>query len=132
MGFFNSIFNKIGHGLSSIGHTVGHGLTSIVKPIYSHVISPVYKSVIKPAYTKVISPVVGRTVASVGRISGKALSTGEQIVNNGLDFSQRFQKQGQGIALTAESGVGSLVKMLSNPAVMVIGGIAGLIIVSKI
>jgi hypothetical protein len=128
MGFFNSIFNKIGHGLSSIGHTVGHGLTSIVKPIYSHVISPVYKSVIKPAYTKVISPVV----ASVGRISGKALSTGEQIVNNGLDFSQRFQKQGQGIALTAESGVGSLVKMLSNPAVMVIGGIAGLIIVSKI
>jgi hypothetical protein len=128
MGFFNSIFNKIGHGLSSIGHTVGHGLTSIVKPIYSHVISPVYKSVIKPAYTKVISPVVG----AVGRISGKALSTGEQIVNNGLDFSQRFQKQGQGIALTAESGVGSLVKMLSNPAVMVIGGIAGLIIVSKI
>lgn len=128
MGFFNSIFNKIGHGLSSIGHTVGHGLTSIVKPIYSHVISPVYKSVIKPAYTKVISPVIG----AVGRISGKALSTGEQIVNNGLDFSQRFQKQGQGIALTAESGVGSLVKMLSNPAVMVIGGIAGLIIVSKI
>lgn len=128
MGFFNSIFNKIGHGLSSIGHTVGHGLTSIVKPIYSHVISPVYKSVIKPAYTKVISPVVG----AVGRISGKALSTGEQIVNNGLDFSQRFQKQGQGIALNAESGVGSLVKMLSNPAVMVIGGIAGLIIVSKI
>lgn len=128
MGFFNSIFNKIGHGLSSIGHTVGHGLTSIVKPIYSHVISPVYKSVIKPAYTKLISPVVG----AVGRISGKALSTGEQIVNNGLDFSQRFQKQGQGIALTAESGVGSLVKMLSNPAVMVIGGIAGLIIVSKI
>jgi hypothetical protein len=128
MGFFNSIFNKIGHGLSSIGHTVGHGLTSIVKPIYSHVISPVYKSVIKPAYSKVISPVVG----AVGRISGKALSTGEQIVNNGLDFSQRFQKQGQGIALTAESGVGSLVKMLSNPAVMVIGGIAGLIIVSKI
>jgi hypothetical protein len=128
MGFFNSIFNKIGHGLSSIGHTVGHGLTSIVKPIYSHVISPVYKSVIKPAYSKVISPVVG----AVGRISGKALSTGEQIVNNGLDFSQRFQKQGQGIALNAESGVGSLVKMLSNPAVMVIGGIAGLIIVSKI
>jgi hypothetical protein len=128
MGFFNSIFNKIGHGLSSIGHTVGHGLTSIVKPIYSHVISPVYKSVIKPAYTKLISPVVG----AVGRISGKALSTGEQIVNNGLDFSQRFQKQGQGIALNAESGVGSLVKMLSNPAVMVIGGIAGLIIVSKI
>jgi hypothetical protein len=128
MGFFNSIFNKIGHGLSSIGHTVGHGLTSIVKPIYSHVISPVYKSVIKPAYSKLISPVVG----AVGRISGKALSTGEQIVNNGLDFSQRFQKQGQGIALNAESGVGSLVKMLSNPAVMVIGGIAGLIIVSKI
>jgi hypothetical protein len=132
MGLFGNIFKSIGSGLSSVVHTVGSGLKSIKKevldPVYKSVIKPVYKSVIKPVYKSVVKP-AGKLVSRVG---GKILSTGEHMVDNGLDFSEKFTKGNQDLALGAQKGVGGLIDVLSNPLVMIGGGILALVLVTKI
>jgi hypothetical protein len=80
----------------------------------------VYKAVVKPV------------VKVAGRILGKAASTGEHMVDNALDFSEKFTKGNQDLALGAQKGLGGLVNVLSNPLVMIGGGILALVVVTKL
>ena len=120
MGIFSNVFKKIGSGLSKAVHTVGNGLASIAKPVYNSVLKPVYNNVIKP---------VGEGAV---RVIQKAASTGEHLVENALDFSEKFAKGNQDLALQGQRDLGSLGKLLENPLVMVGAGILGIVIVSKI
>lgn len=124
MGLFGNFFKKIGSGLTSIVKPLGKAATWI----HHKVLAPVYTSVIKPTYKSVVRPIA----AGVGRILGKTASTAEHTVEGALDFSERFQKQGQDNALGLAKGFGNLTELLSNPLVMVGMGVAGLIVVSKI
>jgi len=129
MGFsFGKLFQAVGSGLSSAVHTVGSGLSSIAK----RVVTPIYNKVIKPAYNKVVKPVFN----GVMRIGGKALATGEHIVTGGLDFGEKFVAQGEQNALGLQKGLGgmtnTLTNLLSNPLVMIGGGVLALVVVTKL
>jgi hypothetical protein len=132
MGLFGNIFKSIGSGLSSAVHTVGSGLKSIKKsvldPVYKSVIKPVYNSVIKPVYKSVVKP-AGKLISRVG---GKVISTGEHMIDNGLDFSERFQKGTQDLGVKGLNSAGTFMDLLSNPLVMIGGGILGIVVLTKL
>lgn len=129
MGFsFGNAFKSIGRGLSSAVHTIGSGLSSVAKPVYNSVLKPVYEKAVKPVYEKVVKPVGEGAV----KVVGKAAETGEHLVENALDFSQKFAKGNQDLALQGQKDLGTLAKLLENPLVMIGGGILALVVVSKI
>ena len=132
MGLFDNIFNTIGSGLSSVGHSLGSDLTKlvspVVKPFYNTILKPAFDTVIKPAYNQVVKP-VGK---AIGHIAQKGLETGENLITGGMDFSQKFVDKGRQGILNVEDGAVNLTKLLSNPLVLIGGGILALVVVSKI
>ena len=116
MGLFSSIKHALGSAVHAIGGAVKkavHAVKSVVKPIahaVGHAAKAVVNKVIKPVFNKVIKPVAKATVSAVksgGKLVGKVATTAVNRIDNTMTF-------------------------LSNPLVLIGGGVVALMVLSRV
>ena len=121
MGFFDIIsapFKAIGSGLSKVTKFVGSGLSKVYNAVVKPVGDFVYKKVIKPVFGKVIKPVFDKVVKPV-------FDGGMKIFNKGINASTKMMDLGVSTAT-------GFSKILTNPIMLIGGGILAVVVLTKI